>query len=428
MWARVRTIGRRLELSLTGSLPEGVRRNLRIETSAAVAYGIFYAVAILFMPVVLRRLGASVGLLALYTAQTYLGSVLATFGVLLMRRRHPMTFSTFCWLAGRSLLLATFLITAAGPLLVLTALFWLLEAFPAPAYARIVQAIYPARYRGRALAVVRTGQVLALVLCTPLAGLGLDYLGYRVLFPAAGVIGILSALLFTRLRIDPAALTPLRPRSLGGVWALLGQNRRFAIYLSGFAVYGLGFLMGAPLFPIVQVDRLQLSYTALGYLGLVQSLSWLLGNMLWGRLVDRRGGLWVVRANVGLAMLVPLTYILAFDAWTLLPAFIVQGLISAGIDLGILNAGIELSSPESVAEYSALQATIIGLRGMAGPFVGVALVELGLSNQAVFAIGCGFILAAWLILGRAVIGSRGSRIEDRGSRVEYRGSRVEDRR
>jgi predicted MFS family arabinose efflux permease len=400
------TIGRRLELALTGWLPDEVRRNLWIETLASIAFGIFYAAAISFMPVVLRRLGASSTLLAIYTAQTYLGSVLSTLGVLMMRRREPLTFATTCWLLARSLLLPTFLIAQAGWLLALTALAWLLEAFPGPAYARVIQAIYPARYRGRALSIVRVGLVLAVLVVTPLAGLALDHIGYRVLFPIAAIIGVLATLIFSRLHVDERGLPPQQTRSLGGVWRLLGQNRRFAIYMLGFALHGLGFLMGLPLFAIVQVDRLQLSYTTIGYLGLAQSLFWLVGNVFWGRLVDRHGGLWVLRANVAIAMLVPLTYSWAFDAWTLLPAFVAHGIISAGIDLALISSGIELAEPESVAEYSALQATIIGLRGMIGPFVGVALLSVGVPERAIFILGGCFIASGWLVLGGAIGGAR----------------------
>jgi predicted MFS family arabinose efflux permease len=400
------TIGRQIERALTGPLPEDVRHNLRIEVVALIAYGIFYAVALSFMPVVLRRLGASSGLLAFYTAQTYIGSILSTLGVVLMRRRHPLAFAVTCWLCGRGLLIWAFLITQAGWLLALTAVFWLLEAIPGPAYTRIIQAIYPVSYRGRALAVARVGMVLAILIATPLAGLGLDYLGYQILFPIAGATGVLAALLFTRLRIQADALPPQPPRSLAGIWALLGQNRRFTIYLISFSIYGLGFLMGLPLFAIVQVDRLQLSYTELGYLGLTQALFWLLGNMYWGRQVDRRGGAWVLRLNIAIAMIVPFCYIWAFNAWTLLPAFMAHGIISAGMDLGVISTGIELAGPDQVVEYSALQSTIIGLRGVVGPFVGIGLMNLGLAEPMIFAIGCALIAVAWLCMGSVVPSAR----------------------
>ena len=89
------TIGRRLERQVIGGFPESIRINLRIEALAAIAFGVFYAGAIAFLPVVLRRLGATPELLALYIAQNYLGSVFASFSIMLMRGRRPR------WPAGR---------------------------------------------------------------------------------------------------------------------------------------------------------------------------------------------------------------------------------------------------------------------------------------------------------------------------------------
>lgn len=387
----------RLERQLTGPLPAAVRPNVRIELGAMVAYGAFFAV-VYFLPVVLRNLGAGIELLALYTAQTYLGSVLALFSVRLLRGRDPRRFTVVCWSIARGLFLLAALASEAGWLLVLTALFWLFEAFPAPAYARIVQAIYPTPYRGRALGVVRTGMVLALLVATPLTGWALDALGHRVVLPVAGALGLCAAAIFARLRVEVAPLAP-DGGARGGAWRILLEDRRFATYLLGFSLYGIGFLASFPFFAVVQVDRLQLSYSAVGLLGLVQSLFWLLGNLYWGRLIDRRGGPWVLRACVGLAVIIPLSYLAASNGLMLLPAFIVLGIISAGVDLGLISTGISLAPPERVAEYSALQATVIGVRGMLGPLIGTALVGLGLPLGAIFALGAATIAAGWVVLG-----------------------------
>jgi MFS family permease len=398
----VGTIAQQLERALIGRFPQALRTNIRIELAASIVYGLFYACTISFLPIVLRRLGASSEMLAIYFAETYLGSVFAYFAVMLMRGRHPKTFATACWLLSRSLFLPALFIAQASWLLVVTAVFWLFEAFPAPAYARIVQAIYPNPYRGRSLAVVRVGMVLALLIATPLAGKALDAFGHQVVFPFAALLGIASALIFSRLKIDERMLPPRADRATGGMWSILLSDRRFGTYLLGFTLYGLGFLMGSPYWAIVQVDRLQLSYTTIGYLALVQSFCWLLGNIYWGRLVDKRGGLWVLRANVAIALLIPLSYIWASNAWLLLPAFIAQGLVSAGVDLGLLSTAIELADVERVAEYSALQATVIGARGMAAPFIGTALVALGASQRVVFGLGCGVMVVGWLVLGVVV--------------------------
>ena len=135
------------------------------------------------------------------------------------------------------------------------------------------------------------------------------------------------------------------------------------------------------------MDRLQLSYTELGWVGTVQSLTWLLGFVYWGKAVDKHGGVWVMRVNLAIATLVPFSYIFATDGWMLLPAFIAQGIISAGMDLGMLNTCIQLAEPDKVVEYAAIQATVAGIRGIVTPFIGVLLVGLGIDVAWVFAIG-----------------------------------------
>jgi DHA1 family inner membrane transport protein len=398
--------GRRIERRLIGGFPEFIRVNLRIEALAAIAFGVFYAGAIAFLPVVLRRLGATPDMLALYIAQNYLGSVFASFSVMLMRGRRPKSFAITFWILGRSLFLAMAFVGQPGWLLVITGLFWLFEAFPGPAYTQIMQKIYPNPYRGRALGIVRVAMLLSMLAATPLAGWAFDRYGHQVVLPLAGLFGVCSTLLFTRVRTDNEIYQPPVDRALGGIWGILMRDRRFALYMLGFSLYGLGFLVGYPFFAIVQVDRLQLSYTTIGYLALVQSLCWLMGNIFWGRLVDQRGGAWVLRVNVGIALIIPLSYMLAGNVWMLIPAFIVHGIISAGIDLGIISAGIELADPERIAEYSALQATIIGIRGMIGPFLGAALVGAGMANQLVFGLGIVLIGLGWLVLGLVVAQAR----------------------
>ena len=174
MLSTLRLFSTRIDRTFTTPLTPEVRRNMYIELLASVAYGIFYAAAIQYIPVVLRRLGASSDLLALYTAQTYLGSILTSLSIVLMRRRRPKNFVTLCWLLARSLFLLFALVTQVHWLLVVTAFFWLLEAFPSPGYTRIIQVIYPERVRGQILSVVRLGMVSAILLATPFAGWALD--------------------------------------------------------------------------------------------------------------------------------------------------------------------------------------------------------------------------------------------------------------
>src|SRR5690606_22394312 len=125
------------------------------------------------------------------------------------------------------------------------------------------------------MSIVRLGMVAAILCVTPLAGWALDVWGYRVLFPLAAVAGLFATLMFNRLDVDEGTLPPRETRSVESLWSIIRKDRRFVLYLTSFSVYGIGALIGFALYPIVQVDQLQLSYTQLGWLGLAQSVFWL---------------------------------------------------------------------------------------------------------------------------------------------------------
>jgi MFS transporter, DHA1 family, inner membrane transport protein len=403
MSALFNAVRARLPWSGNQDLELTVRQNLRTELYGSIAYGVFFAMALQFVPVVLRRMGATSDLLALYTALTYVGSILTSLSLVLMRRRRTQTFAVLCWGLARSLFLIFALLNDVAWVLVVMAVFWLLEAFPSPAYTRIMQAIYPAGVRGTVMSIVRLGMVAAVLIVTPMAGWALDHWGYHILFPVAALAGLLSTWYFSRLIVDEGTLPPRQTRPLSDLIAIVRRNRNFAIHLSAFAVFGLGALLGWPLYPIVQVDRLNLSYTQIGLLATAQSVAWLCGFLYWGRVVDRRGGLWVMRVNLLIGTVVPLSYIFATEGWMLLPAFVAQGIISAGVDLGLINTCIQLAEPESVVEYAVIQATVVGVRGMVAPFIGAGMVAVGLPETMIFAIGAGLVLLSWVILGRVEI-------------------------
>ncbi len=396
----LRRTGMWIETALAGSLSPPVRRVMRIEISMSLAYGAFYAITLPFTPVVLRRLGASVDMLALYTSLAFIGSVFTSFSIVLMRRRRTISLIVFCWLVGRSLFLLVAFISEAPPLMAIGALFWLLEAFVIPAYTRVIQKVYPDAARGKVMSTVRMGQVAAILLITPLAGWALDQVGYRALFPLGALFGILATYFFTRIDIDEGVLPPRQTKTFADLWQIVRSDRNFSIYLLSYSLFGMGGLMAWPLYPIVQVDRLQLSYSEIGLLGLVESTAWLLSYLLWGRTIDRRGGLYVVRAVCAISMMTPLNYLVATSGWMLLPSTITRGIVMGGFELGRFNAGIQLADPERVPEYAAIQSTVVGLRGIVAPLLTIGLLRLGVAHSAIFLLSVLFLALGWVMFGR----------------------------
>lgn len=367
------------------------------ELLSSIAYGIFTATSLQFIPVILRRWGATSDQLALYIAQSYFGMVITAYSLVLMQGRRPKDFTAICWLLARLSIFGFALVHDVTWALVITGVFWFLESFPSPAYAQILQATYPDRIRGQASSIVRLGMAGTLLLCAPLAGWALDHWGYRPLFVFAGLMGSLATWLFYRIEVPDSLRSERKPRALTGIWQIIRRDRRYTIHLLAVAIYGLGALLGNPLYPLVQVDRLNLSYTDLGLLSMIQSLCWLLGLALWGRLIDQRGASAVLRLNILVAIIVPLAYLSASTGWMLLPAFMAQGIISAGIDLAFLTTCIQLAEGQKVLEYAAIQATVIGVRGMVGAFLGAGLLRLGVSDTLIFALGAVLILVSWFI-------------------------------
>ncbi|MGQ9892957.1 MAG: MFS transporter [Roseiflexus sp.] len=273
------------------------------------------------------------------------------------------------------------------------------EALPSPAYARIMQQIYPPRYRGRAMSTVRIGVAIVVLIATPIAGWALDQAGHQPLFALAEIFGVISSLIFSRVRPIDGAADPESPPAIRALLPIVRHDRRFALYLLIFTIYGFGTVMALPLYPVVQVSKLQLSYTTIGYLNLMQSLCWLAGFFVWGRLRDRYGTLWVLCLSILLAAFVPLVYIWAGNAWMLLPAFICQGLMRGGFELGITNGAIELAKRGHVMEYTALQAATIGLRGMLAPLLGATLLGAGASEILVLSLAVGLVVVSGVLLG-----------------------------
>ncbi len=397
---------RRLETQLAGNIENDVRRNMRVEIISAVLYGVFYS-AVLFLPAVLTRMGAPPSTISLYLSLSYLGHLSGPLSLLFVRRIKPLNFAVASWAGGRVIFMMTGFATNSITLVALGTVMWLMEFIPNPIYARIVQAIYPIRNRGKILSLVRFGMALTLLIFTPIAGWALDHLTYHVVFPIAGLFGIVSALVFIAIRMqrEPAQPAAAQRQSPMDALRVVLRNRPFMLFQLGVVLFGIAGLSVNPLFPGVQINRLGLTYTDIGLLGLAQSISWLGGYVLFGRIIDRQGALRCTAIAFALQAVAPFTYAFATAGWMLLPAFIGLGLVSAGADLGLTSSLLELADDGKTQEYAAAQSIVIGARGFIAPFIGVGLLAMGMAQPLVF------VLAGVVALAGAFVVSRVNRMK-----------------
>lgn len=93
-----------------GELSPAVRHNRNADFIAATVFGVFIT-GLTFMPVVLRRLGASAEWIAFYNAQPFISYLLVPFSAMLRPRQRGLKwYSLVFWLISRgSFLLIAFI-------------------------------------------------------------------------------------------------------------------------------------------------------------------------------------------------------------------------------------------------------------------------------------------------------------------------------
>jgi DHA1 family inner membrane transport protein len=381
------------------SAPADLRRNFSLDLTGAVLVGVYVAAINTFVPVIARRLGASPFLLSLIAAAPAAGNILAVLSAPYLQGRHKMPYMVAAWTLGRGLFLLMPFVVLPLPFALIVVASWLIVSLPLPGYVEIMQRIYPDAYRGRVMAYVRVGYTACITLMTPLFGRLLDVWSYRYLFPLVAIFGVVAGLTFGRVQYKEV-ITRTR-QGLLEPWRVLWQDARYRDYSLAFFVYGFGSLLTAPLIPILLVDELHLNYSQVGWLGMVNSIFWMLFYIVWGRTVDRRGGFWTIRLNFVLTVVIPLAFFGARDMRLAALGYIFTGVTVAGVDLGWMNAIMQFARREQVSDYTAVHAGLVGLRGLAAPLMGTALMSVPwIGLRGVFLLSAFLILLGWLLSRR----------------------------
>src|SRR5438045_4530338 len=166
--------------------PSRVRRNFRIDTFSAICGGVYIAVLVTFMPIVVRRLGGSTTDVAIVIAAPFVGHLLSPISAYLL-----MGFPQVRVVAGTvTLARATFLagvLVAATPLMLAmtTVVVFVIAVANIGSYTLLMQGIYPDTERAKAMANVRIGGAIAGIASAALAGALIDIVPASAVFAAA---------------------------------------------------------------------------------------------------------------------------------------------------------------------------------------------------------------------------------------------------
>ena len=381
--------------------PARVRRNFRIDTFSAICGGVYVAVLVAFMPIVVRRMGGTTTDVAIVVAAPFVGHLLSPLTSYLLTGLPIVRVVAGAVTLARATFLAGVLF-AATPLMlaVTTVAFFVISVANIGAYTALMQGIYPDSERAQAMGRVRIGAAVAGIAGAAIAGTFIDIAPAQWVFAVAALVGLPGAIAFFWVRYDGSARGIERrsiPDIARGVWA----DHKYRRLLLSFTVFGIGNLMNVAVYPIMLVDNFKASNSFIGAMTAVSSATMIVAYLIWGRMIDRGSSIRLTLVNTVVTLLVPIGYIAASDVWLLIPVSIVAGIVNAGGEITFFTNIVQIAPRERISEYATAQSLLMGLRGTAAPFVASAL--LGVADpRVVLLIGVVFMTAGAAIMAGAV--------------------------
>jgi DHA1 family inner membrane transport protein len=376
---------------------EGLRPisgNLSLDLIAAIGVGVAGALVSSLLPTIARRGGLEPLGLAVLAATPFLTNLLSVFSGSV----GPQTARQFALLrmAGAGSLLVLLVLSSAPVIIAVALAFWISVSFGAPFQLRLWGASYPARMRGRVVGFLGTGRAAAAAAAALIGGLLADRIGGPPAVALAGLVGAVCAFAYWGFRASAAA-APIAYTARQSINAMRERPALGRVALAqGF--FGGGFIAAGPLFALVNVDRLNLSLSDVGIIGLLSAVATTISFLIWGALSDRVDVLAPMRFGsiIGLAGL--FAYALAPGVAVLWLAAIAIGTSNSSIEIGVagvISAETPLSS--RAAAMSGWNA-ITGARGLVAPFVMSALVQAGLVSVTVALLICGVASGIGVVL------------------------------
>lgn len=400
------------------------RLTVRRYLQAMVFQGVWTAGQYLFPFVLAKSLAAPGWLVTLAVVMETTGLMLALYWGQAMDLGGRRRWLVWGGLGGRAVLVAALLVHTAGQFVALLAVVYFFSAMVYPAQNAIMQANLRPERQGEVFGLGSRVQLLTAAATSLAVGAVLerDPDLFRWVYPVLGLAGFGYPLVLASLPAPAGALRnepgvfaiprlPIGPirwgrllRSAAAPFVETARTFRaapdFRRYEDAFMIYGIAFMMLAPVVPLFFANELSLSYQEITTARvMIASLGVGLLGPLAGKLMDRLKPPRLCALSFGLLALFPVT--LALGAY-LLPgqpvgaaylAFAVYSVGMAGVNVTWNVGSIAFAPPGQGGRYQAIHVALVGARGLLGPLIGFGVLQ-ALGYREVFALAAMFFLAA----------------------------------
>ncbi|BBH21564.1 nitrate transporter [Paenibacillus baekrokdamisoli] len=345
--------------------------NFRIDAGASVLFSFFNVVFNQFyIPMAIQE-GASNIQVGLLSAAPAIGLLFSPIWAGWIERSNPKPYMMIPNLIGRALIILPAFFGVPIVYVVVALLFQMLMGIQAPAYASLIIRMYPPEHRGKLMANVRVAMGVLMIPLAFFIGSWTDAAGPKGPLLVAAVTGVISILIFTRIRAKKEAplksLTGKRS-SLREQLQLIKQNREMAMFFLACTFTGFGNILAQPLYQIIQVTHLQLTNTEIGYARVTYFTCLLVAYFVVGGVIDRLSAKHTVAFGLAAFSIVPLLYAIFGNYPGVLIGSGVQGIGDAVWDIGFLAYVFRLA-PGREAVVFGLHLMLFGIRGTIGPLL-----------------------------------------------------------
>jgi MFS family permease len=385
---------------------------------ATVFQGIWTTGQYLFPFVLAKSLEAPGWMVTLAVMLETSGMTLGLYWAQLMAAGGRRRWLFWGGVGGRLVLVAAMLTHTAGAFVALLAVVYFFIAAVYPAQNSILQENIRPHRRGEVFGRGAMVQHLTAAVASLAVGAVLqrDPDLYRWVYPVLGVLGFGFPLILSRLPRPAGAATatsapsPIARRHLGAVLieplremrTTFNRDRAFCWYETNFSIYGVAFIMLAPVVPLYFTDVWQLDYQDISMSRvLVGSLGIALLGPAAGRLMDHILPARLCALAFGWVVLFPLMLAFGVDLLALAPvvaaylAFAIYSIGMAGVNVGWNVGSIAFAPPGKGAHYQGIHVAMVGIRGLLAPVLGYALLRW-LGYREVFLVAALLFAAASL--------------------------------
>ncbi|MEI6916242.1 MAG: MFS transporter [Armatimonadota bacterium] len=381
-------------------IPWRARPNFQWDSTSAILSGIWVGGTIPFVAFIARKeFHASDTALGLMTAGPFVGSFLALPLTHALSKTSPIRNVTLLHIIARIVLLCSIFAHSSWAFAWSIFTVHCISAIPYPTYASVLRLIYPLDFIGRLLSYIRVLMACGMIASTFLAPFVVARIGWRGAFLVYFPVGLAACWAFSRIKIPQDQSTALEGSSADFISAslrLLKDDVAFRAFAVAVFVYGFGNLMTIPVYTIYQVDVLNIDTRWVAILTNTTLIIWVPSFIFWGQLADQIPPLKIVLICTVLAVVPPLNHVFATSVWMLLPMAVVSGIAQAGIELSYFNTLMHFSSPTNAAQYQGIHSLLLGVRGIAAPFVGAGMAHwlqaTGHDVRWVFVVGGALVL------------------------------------